>query len=242
MKMMSRKYPLFLAFVSAALFAADQPWKDKPAAEWSESDARQIVSDSPWAKSVVPTMKKQGEGSPGGMGRSGPRIGGIGIGGIGGIGGPQTRGRGGAGRGVPQAGPDTSGTPPTLTVRWESALPIQAAQLKIRDANSPSVDEAYYTIAVLGLPSRIAGRDPQNLANHLKHQAELKRDGKKTIRSSGARVLPRDEGLIVLFLFPRSNEITRDDRRVEFVAQIAAFELTQSFDLSEMTYAGKLEL
>ncbi len=91
-------------------------------------------------------------------------------------------------------------------------------------------------------PSRIAGSDPQNLENRLKHQAELKRDGKKSIRSSDARVLPRDEGPIVLFLFPRSKEITRDDKRIEFEAQVAAFEIKQSFDLIDMTYAGKLEL
>ena len=241
--MMSRKCQLVVASVSTALFvAADQPWSDKLAAEWSESDARRILSDSPWAKSVVPTMKRP-QGSRGGMG--GARNRGIGIGGIGGIGGmggPQIGGRGGAGRGVPQSGPDTVGTPPTLTVRWESALPIQAAQLKIRDVNSPSIDEAYYTVAVLGLPGRVAGLDPQDLENRLKHQAEIKPDGKKAIRSSDARVLPRDEGLIVLFLFPKSKEIARDDKRIEFAAQVGAFEIKQSFDLNEMTYAGKLEL
>ena len=55
-------------------------------------------------------------------------------------------------------------------------------------------------------------------------------------------MLPRDEGLIVLFLFPKSKEIIRDDKRIEFEAQVGVFEVKQGFDLSEMTYAGKLKL
>ena len=140
------------------------------------------------------------------------------------------------------SGPGPAGTPPTLTVRWESALPVQEAQLKIRSTNAPAMDEAHYAIVVLGLPSRMANGDPQDSADRLKPQAELKRQGKKTIRSSEARVLPRDDGAVVVFLFPRSQEISLKDAQVEFGAHIGRLRLTQVFELHEMLYAGKLEL
>ena len=177
-------------------------------------------------------------GGGGGYYAYGP-YGGIGIGGIG-I--PRMGGRGGGmGRGSPPPPPDTA-APPTFTLRWESALPVQEAHLKLHDENSPSVDEGYYTLAVLRLPRGIAGADPKDLERRLKHQAELRREGRKTIRSTDARVLPRDDGVDVLFLFPRSEEITQSDKRIQFEARIGAFELAQSFDLSEMTYSSRLEL
>jgi hypothetical protein len=121
-------------------------------------------------------------------------------------------------------------------VRWESALPVQEAQLKVRDTGAPSVDEAHYAIVVLGVPGRMTGD------GRAKPHAELRRSGKKAVRSSEARVLQRDDGSIVVFLFPRSAEITSGDKQVDFDAHIGPLELKQTFELSEMTYAGKLAL
>src|SRR3979490_1618779 len=90
--------PIFVAL----LFAADEAWKNKQIAEWSEDDARQVLTDSPWAKTVKPTVDRSGhssQGRSGGMGRGG----GIGIGGIGiglpGMGGGRRGGMGGPGAG-----------------------------------------------------------------------------------------------------------------------------------------------
>src|ERR1700730_14019055 len=41
---------LGLIVATACLMAADPLWKSKPAAEWSEEDAKQILSRSPWTK------------------------------------------------------------------------------------------------------------------------------------------------------------------------------------------------
>ena len=38
----------------ALLIAGDQTWRDKRVAEWSEEDARRVLDDSPWAKTVTP--------------------------------------------------------------------------------------------------------------------------------------------------------------------------------------------
>lgn len=52
------------------------------------------------------------------------------------------------------SGDTNSKSPMTLTVRWESALPVQAVELKARNVNTPSMDDDHYAIAVYGIPSR----------------------------------------------------------------------------------------
>jgi len=81
---MYRKWQLSLLPISVALvFATDQAWKDKQVAEWNADDAKQVLNDSPWAKTVKPTINRSSQSSQhrsgGGMGRGG----GIGMGGIG---------------------------------------------------------------------------------------------------------------------------------------------------------------
>ena len=113
--MNGKSYLFLFAVCSLSPTLADQPWKDRPVPEWTESDARQILSDSPWAKSVTAKVNRtpnNQQGSRGGIG-----IGGIGI--------PRMGGRGGGmGRRSTPPPPD-SGAPPTFTLRWESALPVQ---------------------------------------------------------------------------------------------------------------------
>src|SRR5580700_4516730 len=43
---------LSLVFASVHLVAADPVWKTKPAAQWTEEDARQVLAKSPWAKQI----------------------------------------------------------------------------------------------------------------------------------------------------------------------------------------------
>jgi hypothetical protein len=251
--MTTRNSYLFLVLIPVAFLAAeDQHWKDKPVAQWTEREAKEILSDSPWVKQVSPTVaarsSNERQRSRGGMGSNGAGGGGIRIGGMGipGMGGPRMGGRGGGmGRPPSQTDPGTNGSAgsaPTLTVRWESALPVQAAHLKLADANGPSIDEGYYIVAVSNLPQRLVGGDVKDLEKRVKSQGELRREGKKTIRSSDAKVLAEDDGLRILFKFPRSADITRDDRVVEFAARIGDVKLAQSFKLDEMAFEGKLEL
>jgi hypothetical protein len=48
---------------------------------------------------------------------------------------------------------------------------------------------------------------------------------------------------VVVYLFPRSKqEITAEDRRVEFEAKIGRLDVSDSFFTEDMTYQGKLEL
>ena len=256
---MYRKRHLLLLPVSIVLlFAADQSWKDKEAREWNDDDAKQVLTDSPWAKTVKPTIDRSQQNSQrrsgGGMGRGG----GIGMGSVGiglpGIGGMGRRGGmrgpvgdggypGGRRREGANDGAETNSTePPTLKLRWESAFPVREAELKARDTNAPSLDADHYAIAVYGVPSRMASGDSQSLAKQLKKQAAIKRDGKKDLKPSSVEVLQRDDGPVIVYLFQRKQEITRQDKRIEFDAQIGRLQFAQSFYVDDMNYQGKLEL
>jgi hypothetical protein len=47
---------------------------------------------------------------------------------------------------------------------------------------------------------------------------------------------------VVVFLFPRTKEISIKDARIEFEALIGSYQISQSFRLDEMMYQGKMEL
>jgi hypothetical protein len=227
--------------------AADPPWKDKPINQWTVEEAKQVLTDSPWEKSVNPTMERspsEGRSRGGGMGRGGGigmGGGGMGIPGMGG-GGMGRRGGGyggGGGQTPPTVDPSTPSMPvPTLMLRWESALPVRAAEMKTGDANAPSVDEDHYAIAVYGYSGRSSDIDPDSL----KKQARIKRQGKKDLKPSSVDVLQRDNDTVFVYLFPKSNEIGRNDKVVKFEGKIGRLQFAQAFELDDMVFAGKLEL
>jgi hypothetical protein len=240
---MFRKWQLIF-LPMAMLVAADASWQGKQVSEWSEDDAKQVLAESGWVKSVTPTMIKGSQSSSGpGMGRGGN----IGIGIPGFPGGGMGR-RGGMGQNPNNGNNNPNNDPsnqklPMLTLRWESAMPVREAELKARDVNAPTLeDDAHYAIAVYGVPVTMTNGDSKRLADDCKKKAALKRDGKKDIQPSSVQILRREDGPVIVFLFPRAKEITRDDRRIEFDAQINKLTLTQSFYLEDMTFQGKTEL
>jgi hypothetical protein len=234
---MLSRLPRLALFVSLAAFAADEPgWKTKQVADWTPDEAQQVLRDSPWVKTTTPAVTRpsnQGQGQRG--------FGGFGIPGMGG-----GRRGGYPGGGYPNGGnrqdDGLSNNPPMLKLRWESALPVREAELKTRDEAAPTIDQDHYAIAVYGVPSRLANGDPQKLADQYKKDASLKRDGKKDLKPSSVEVLERENGPVVVYFFPRTKEISADDRRVEFDAKIGRLEVTESFFTEDMNYQGKLEL
>jgi hypothetical protein len=237
--------PIPLAMLAAAglIWAEDLAWKDKQVSEWSDNDAKQVLADSPWVKSTTPSwVRNNPPSSSPGMGRP---MGGFGIPGLGYPGGGGM-GRRGGNPNNPNNNPnnDTSNQKlPMLTLRWESAMPVREAELKARDVNAPTLeDEDHYAIAVYGVPVTMINGDSKKLADDCKKNASLKREDKKDIKPSSVQVLRREDGPVVVFLFPRTKEITRDDRRIEFDAQINKLALTESFYLEDMTFQGKTEL
>jgi hypothetical protein len=86
---------------------------------------------------------------------------------------------------------------------------VREAELKAGDANAPEIDEDHYAIVVYGVPGRT-----EVDAGELKKKASLQRDGKKNFKPSDVQVLRREDGPVIVYLFPRKTEITKADRRV----------------------------
>ena len=269
---MVHKWRLSLLPLSIALLTAGdqpQPWKDKPVPEWNEDDTKQILADSPWAKSVKPSIDTSASNGRsrqgGGMGRAGASI--LAA---------SSWGCPGAWAAaaawviraavipvvvIPVAArvilaaariilADNRGEerpadsePPVLQLRWESAFPIREAELKSHDSNAPTLDDdAHYAIAVYGVPSRMTNGNSRSATDQLKKLAAIKRDGKKDLKPSSVEVLQRDNGPVILFLFPRSKEITLKDGRIEFGAKVGRLQFAQSFFVDDMIYQGEFEL
>ena len=226
------------------LLAADPAWVTKRIADWSEQDARQVLTSSPWARNVAPTLlgglstyqrREGGDMRAEGGGRDGL---GFDPGVIGSV--PNLMTGIGAG---PQKSDPTSGHMPKLEVRWESALPIRAAEMKTRETGAPELEGEDYAIAVYDVPTKLARVELKGLAEMLKKCAFLKAEGRHDVKPVRVAVMELGDGLItVVYLFPRSARLTLEDQRIEFDAQIGRVALSQYFYPAEMKYAGKLEL
>ncbi len=129
-----------------------------------------------------------------------------------------------------------------LTLRWESALPIRVAELKSHVVEPPTLEGEGYSLAVYGVPGTYFKGDPKSLGKPLKELAFLRREGKKDVKPSSVEVFQASGGLVVVYLFPLSAEISANDRRIEFGALIGRVSIVQSFILQEMLFQGKLEL
>ena len=239
--------PLWVIAASAVLLiAADQPWKTKPPAQWSETDAAQVLASSPWAKEVqAGVTRKMSEDEL----REGGKMGqptGLGYDGVD----PQSR------RWNLPSKPSDLVLPesdeerrrrtavPVLRVklRWESALPIRIAELKAHQIDPPTLDGEGYRIAVYGLPGGYIKGDPKKLGSPLKDAAYIRREGKKDVRPSSVEAFQQPDGWAVVYLFPPSAEISPNDKQIVFGATIGRIVVLQPFNLSDMIFNGRLEL
>jgi hypothetical protein len=222
-----------LPIAAVLLQAADSAWKEKPVLQWTEEDAKEVLAGSPWVKHVTPqhvrdlspAERRDGGNMEAGIGK------GVGLAGIGLLG--SRRQAEALARAHAKSAPDA------VVIRWESALPIRAAEQKAGETDVPSLDSAHYAIAVYDIPLP----KEWNLARELKSVAFIRRDKKKDLKPSRVEILRQPDGkATVVYLFPRSVEISKRDGRLEFVAQISRLFVSQSFDTGEMQLQGQLEL
>jgi hypothetical protein len=243
-----RDFPLqlvCLTVAAAGLMAADPVWKGKPPATWSEQEAKDLLTSSPWTKQVTAVITRRltedqlregGQmGQPTGVGNDGIDPKGSG---------PKVSPNILSGRGGEDRSPRSMARPIKLSLRWESALPVQLAELRAHESEPPTLDgDGYrYRIAVYGIPNPGFKGDPKQLGQPLKSLAALKRDGKKDVKPVNVEVFQRENDVVVVYVFPLSAEISKKDLHVQFEAHIGRIVLSQDFDLSAMEFAGKLEI
>jgi hypothetical protein len=229
---------------AALLLAAEPDWKTKTVADWSEADAHQILEDSPWAKVVVAGIARQRSESELREGGQMGQPSGVGYDGVGDkkkplgeeIGNPLT-----PAKPLPSKHPSTQPSI-RLLVRWESALPVRAAEFKVHEDPPPTLSDAGYSIAVYGVPASFAKGDPTSLGKPLRESAALKRDGKKDVLPSRVEVFELENSVAVVYQFPLSAEIGKKDNVVEFSALIGRLQVSQHFLVEAMLFQGKLEL
>lgn len=161
--------PASLAAMPGWAFGSKEFWESKPSTEWSSAEVERMLTKSPWAKEVTMTTGNRngypstgqrrggypGGGYPGG-GYPGGGYPGGGIGFPGGGLGYPGGGRYPNGGGYPGGGYPSGGNYPEsprtyhLTLRWESAPPIQEA-LRIGADDKPNPDFAkYYVLNLVG--------------------------------------------------------------------------------------------
>jgi len=240
------KAPLLVLPV-ALLMAADPTWKTKPAAQWSEEDAKQLLAASPWVKAVTAGVARP-------MSEDELRAGGE-MGEHHGVGYDGVEGNKPQNAQLPKSVPDLlfgKGPDPSksrfrpgqtpVQVRWESALPVRIAELKAHEIEPPTMDGDGYRIAVYDVPGAYFKDDPKKLGDPLKNEAVLRREGKKDVKPLRVEVFQRGNTLVVAYLFPLSAELTKADGQVEFNAHIGRVVVVQHFDLAQMEFQGKLEL
>ena len=250
-RLTSQTYALVLAagltipiaeYAQTAIAPASTPvetWRSKPIASWSERDALQVLEKSPWAKMTVAGIaRRQSEDERRAGGNMGQPTG-VGFDGI-----DDRRVR----PVLPQNVFTSAPTPPSkaqlirLLVRWESALPVQAAELKRGEATPPTLSDNGYSIAVYGVPFTDAKGDPLSLARDFKESAFLHREGKKDVHPIRAEAFELEHSTVVVYLFPYSAEIGKKDGTVEFTALIGRLQVSQTFNVEDMLFQGKLEL
>jgi hypothetical protein len=215
--------------------AADPAWKTKQIDQWSEADAKAILTNSPWVQKVTPALLPQ-------HGEDQRRVGGQ-MGGDDGIGldvlSPFTLiGGGGSAAGKRGHRPSV----PTFEIRWESARPVRAAEVKAHEEDSPDVAGGNYVVAVYDVPG--IDINQKTLPYELKREAVLRFDSKKKERhASRVDLLPQVGGLTTLvYVFPRSEEITPEYGRITFRSLIGRLSVAQYFYPDQMQIQGKLEL
>ena len=234
---------LCLVLAAAHLIGADPVWKSKPADQWTEEDAKQVLDKSPWARQIGAVITRRLTEDQlreaGQMGQ--PRtVGNVGVDPKGS--GPKVSPDVLSGPGGDDRSPRSRPQSIALKLRWESALPVQLAELKSHELEPPTLEGDGYRIAVYGVPGGDFKGDPKELGKPLKNLAALKREGKKDVRPVSVEVFQRESGLVVVYLFPSSAEITKRDRQIQFEAHIGRIVVAHNFDLSEMEFMGKLEL
>ena len=234
------------AVFTALLTAGDRGWFGKQPSQWTEQDAQQLLTSSPWAQETGAVITRR-------LTEEQLREGGQ-------LGQPQTIGNAGVdpkgsgynispdmlnvftGRGGDDRSPRSYARPLTLRLCWESALPVRLAELKTHVAEPPTLEGDGYQIAVYGIPGPLFKEDPKKLGDPLKNTAALKREGKKDVKPTRVEVFQRQDGLVVVYLFPLSSEISKKDVRVQFEALIGRISVEHTYNLKEMEFFGKLEL
>jgi len=231
--------------------AADNFWLLRGPETWSAPEIKRIVTDSPWARQARVRLANQGLADIGPMRpQSGPSSE------------PRPTDARTAGA-PPSAGPQ-------ILVRWESALPVYEAcsrgameqplfscvskllYLSNLGDKFELLRQNFYIVSMSNYPALLTDNAPQHsdaanaalerMSQRIQQSTFLKRNGKKPFQAERVMTLPAGNTVLVIALFPRTEILSLDDKKVLFESADARFELSASFNLAKMAYQGWLAL
>jgi hypothetical protein len=163
-------------------------------------------------------------------------------------------GGGGGGGGAPggAAVPAPGGLAPTIVARWQSALPVRQAFVRLKfgaeAATSPDArqtlerEQTEYAIVVSGPLRALLHGDAETVKKTLMAESSLAAKGKDAVKPSDIQMALDKASSDMLFHFPRATPFTVDDKEVEFSTKFGDLTLRYKFRLKDMVYNGKLEM
>jgi len=248
---MLKKLSALLILCALCMWAADF-WTTKPFTDWNDKEVQKLLTDSPWTgKVTVSGGLGLGGGAPAGKG--GGRGGGRGSGPQGdsvgadpGIDG----GRGGGGGGDFGGGGAPSGV--TVTLLWQTALPVKQALAKRRFGSeagtSPDakaiverVDQVY-VLTLIGMPGFAVGAAQGDKKAALLESTTVSVNGKPPLKAVDVQISGGRGTANVSFLFPKTTTFTAEDKEMEFSSKFDKTTVKHKFKLKDMVFNGKVEM
>ena len=227
--------PLFLLALAICAWAAD--FWTKPPDQWSDKDVQKMMTNSPWAREFTISIPPMGAVDFGGGGPTGGR-GGGGGGDLGGGGGPP-------------GSTNVQQMAPTVIARWQSALPIKQAFVRIKfgpNAGSPEAKQVLekadteYVIVLSGNLRRMLMGPSAGLKKPILEASSLNVKGKDPVKATDLDIALEKDANDMVFHFPRTAPFTADDKEVEFDTKFGNTAIKFKFHPKEMMYSGKLEM
>jgi hypothetical protein len=137
-----------------------------------------------------------------------------------------------------------------VTVRWASALPVKQAIVRSRyqgdfeesdrDKQLLNQVETQYVVLVSSLPARMA-RTWKN-TELIQKMTTLNRRKHDPIQVELVKLVPRGDFFELFLFFPRSEEITLQNKDVEFRTELGPFKIKRRFKLKNYGFKDRLEL
>jgi hypothetical protein len=244
---MLKKLSTLLFLCALCIWAADF-WTTKPFTDWSDKEVQKVLTDSPWVGKV--TMSSGG-GAPsadsGGGGGGGKGGGGRGGGGPRGDSDVADAGGGGFGGGGFGGGGQTS-----VTLLWQTALPVKQALVKRRFAaeagTSPdakallSREEQFYVLTLSGVPGNLLQATQGDKKAGLLDMTTLTVAGKPPLKPVDVQTSSGRGTATMSFLFPRTTTFTAEDKDLEFSSKFDTTAVKHKFKLKDMVFNGKVEM
>jgi hypothetical protein len=250
---MLKKLSALLFLFALCIWAADF-WTTKPFTDWTDKEVQKVLTDSPWVGKITMSSGGGGGAPPaagGGGGGGGGKRGGGGGGGGGGAGG----GGGGAQGGAPGgAAPGGGGDEASVTLLWQTALPVKQALVKRRFAaeagTSPEAKalldrvEEFYVLTLSGVPGNSLAAAQGDKKAGLLDITTLTATGKPPLKAVDVQVSSGRGfgGGTVSFLFPKTTTFTADDKELEFSSRFDKTAVKHKFKLKDMVFNGKVEM